>query len=185
MAVNQGIQNLATLVGNNQAQRQDLTNPIVLVSGFSGWGEAIFGTINYWGGFGDIPTALLHAGYTVIVVRIGPLSSNWERACEVYRQLSSGYVGEVMWREIDYNRTRTLTVDTEHLIPLLPFRQLQHQSTTARYIPPNMDIIGMAPPSEQCCMELSPAVGLGALGILFTFCVIPRAGILFECSSNS
>ncbi|RFU30456.1 hypothetical protein B7463_g5852, partial [Scytalidium lignicola] len=60
------------------------------VSGFSGWGEPIFGTVNYWGGFEDIPAFLQSAGYIVIIVRIGPLSSNWERACEVYRQLSYG-----------------------------------------------------------------------------------------------
>lgn len=29
----------------------------------------------------------LGVGYPVIVVRIGPLSSNWERACEVFAQL--------------------------------------------------------------------------------------------------
>lgn len=60
-----------------------------IVSGFSGWGEALFGTFNYWGGFEDLPAALHAAGYTVIVVRIGPLSSNWERACQVYAQLIS------------------------------------------------------------------------------------------------
>ena len=63
---------------------------LFIVSGFSGWGEALFGTFNYWGGFEDLPEALHAAGYTVIVVRIGPLSSNWERACEVYAQLTSG-----------------------------------------------------------------------------------------------
>ena len=62
----------------------------MLVSGFSGWGEALFGTFNYCGGFEDLPVALHTAHYTVIVVRIGPLSSNWERACQVYAQLSAG-----------------------------------------------------------------------------------------------
>ena len=50
----------------------------------------MFGTFNYWGGFEDLPGVLRAAGYTVIVVRIGPLSSNWERACEIYAQLTSG-----------------------------------------------------------------------------------------------
>jgi len=59
------------------------------VSGFSGWSEALFGTFNYWGGFEDLPAVLHAAGYTVIVVRIGPLSSNCERACQVYAQLTS------------------------------------------------------------------------------------------------
>ncbi|KAH6967757.1 hypothetical protein BKA56DRAFT_597124 [Ilyonectria sp. MPI-CAGE-AT-0026] len=88
--MDQGIANLQALVNDVQNWAPDLANPIVLVSGFSGWGEPLFGTINYWGGFENIPAALQNAGYTVIVVRIGPLSSNWERACEVYRQISSG-----------------------------------------------------------------------------------------------
>ena len=63
------------------------------MSGFSGWGEALFGTFNYWGGFDDLPAILSRAGdpsgdgYPVILVRIGPLSSNWERACQAFAQL--------------------------------------------------------------------------------------------------
>lgn len=57
--------------------------------GFSGWGEALLGTINYWGGFEDLPDALQKLGYTVIVVKPGPISSNMERAYEIYAQLTS------------------------------------------------------------------------------------------------
>ena len=60
------------------------------VPGFSGWGAPLLGTLNYWGGVEDIPNLLLSRGYTVIVSSIGPLSSNWERACELYRQLTCG-----------------------------------------------------------------------------------------------
>jgi hypothetical protein len=66
--------------------------PSSTVSGFSGWGQALFGTVNYWGGFEDLPLALHNAGYAVIVVRVGPLSSNMERACEIWAQLTDpGY----------------------------------------------------------------------------------------------
>lgn len=57
------------------------------MTGFSGWNAALFDTFNYWGGFQNLPQLLADEGYAVIVVRIGPLSSNWERACEVYAQL--------------------------------------------------------------------------------------------------
>ncbi|PVH68536.1 alpha/beta-hydrolase [Cadophora sp. DSE1049] len=62
--------------------------PIVLVPGFSGWGRPFLGTVNYFGGFDDLPLALSQAGYIVIVVRIGPISTNRERACEIFAQLT-------------------------------------------------------------------------------------------------
>jgi triacylglycerol esterase/lipase EstA (alpha/beta hydrolase family) len=36
-----------------------------------------------------LPSILASAGYIVVVVRIGPLSSNQERACEIYAQLTN------------------------------------------------------------------------------------------------
>ncbi|KAK4108617.1 alpha/beta-hydrolase, partial [Canariomyces notabilis] len=62
--------------------------PIVLVPGFSGWGRPLLGTLNYFGGFSDLASALSTDGYTVVLVRIGPISSNRERACEIYEQLT-------------------------------------------------------------------------------------------------
>ena len=59
----------------------------ILVSGFTGWDGALFGTFNYWGGFKNLAEVLNEKDYPVIVVRIGGISSNWERACEVYAQL--------------------------------------------------------------------------------------------------
>jgi hypothetical protein len=89
---NRGLRNLQDLMDEVRSVRYkaDVSVPIVLVPGFGSWGEPLFGTFNYWGGFEDLPAALNAAGYTVIVVRIGPLSSNWKRACEVYAQLTSG-----------------------------------------------------------------------------------------------
>ena len=60
-----------------------------VVPGFSGFGDPLFGSINYWGGFEDLASALqLQTGVPVILPRIGPMSSNWERACELYCQLN-------------------------------------------------------------------------------------------------
>ena len=64
------------------------------VPGFSGWGAPLLGSLNYWGGVQDIPNLLMKQGHTVIVSSIAPLSSNWERACELYKELTCGkYVG--------------------------------------------------------------------------------------------
>ncbi|KAK4232856.1 Alpha/Beta hydrolase protein [Achaetomium macrosporum] len=85
---NTGIHNLRDQV--NQIHQMGLGPtriPIVLVPGFSGWGRPLLGTVNYFGGFEDLALGLSTLGYVVIVVRIGPISSNRDRACEIYAQL--------------------------------------------------------------------------------------------------
>jgi len=66
--------------------------PIVLVHGFVGWGPEEMVGYKYWGGFWDIEEYLEEQGFTVITVSIGPVSSNWERAVEIYYQLKGGQV---------------------------------------------------------------------------------------------
>lgn len=66
--------------------------PIVLVHGFLGWGPEEMVGYKYWGGFWDIEEYLEEEGFTVITVSVGPVSSNWERAVEVYYQLKGGQV---------------------------------------------------------------------------------------------
>ncbi|KAM5343760.1 hypothetical protein ACJ41O_012297 [Fusarium nematophilum] len=82
------LRNLATEV--SRIASDDKSVPIVLVPGFLGWGPPLFGAINYFGGVTDVPRRLVDEGYTVIVAPIAPISSNWERACELYRQLTEG-----------------------------------------------------------------------------------------------
>ncbi|UZP36767.1 hypothetical protein NXS19_004583 [Fusarium pseudograminearum] len=83
---NMGIQNLRDQV--NAIHNLPRTGyPIVLVPGFSGWGRPLLGTVNYFGGFEDLALGLSTLGYVVIVVRIGPISSNRDRACEIHAQL--------------------------------------------------------------------------------------------------
>ncbi|KAL2022642.1 hypothetical protein VTK56DRAFT_4986 [Thermocarpiscus australiensis] len=85
-----GREKLSDLV-NNLGQVNALrtnTHPIVLVAGFASFGDPFLGSINYWGGFEDLASALqAHMGVPVILPRIGPFSTNWERACELYCQL--------------------------------------------------------------------------------------------------
>jgi triacylglycerol lipase len=51
----------------------------------------------YWGGFYDIEEYLNNRGFEVFVVSIGPVSSNWDRAVEIYYQLKGG--------QLDYGKS--------------------------------------------------------------------------------
>ena len=66
--------------------------PIVLIHGFFGWGNDEMGSYSYWGGHKDIQKTLEDNGYRVFNVSVGPISSNWDRAVEVYYQLKGGQV---------------------------------------------------------------------------------------------
>lgn len=66
--------------------------PIVMVHGLFGWGnDELFG-INYWGGKNSLKTLLQNNGYKVFTPTIGSISSNWDRACELYAYLKGGTV---------------------------------------------------------------------------------------------
>lgn len=67
--------------------------PIVLVHGFAGWGrDELFG-FKYWGGLhGDYEKKLKTQGYEVYTATVGPFSSNWDRACELYAYIKGGTV---------------------------------------------------------------------------------------------
>lgn len=73
--------------------------PIVLVHGFIGWGRdepvipTPLGGLRYWGGFThDIEQYLRGQGLTVATASVGPISSIWDRACELYAQLVGSQV---------------------------------------------------------------------------------------------
>jgi triacylglycerol lipase len=69
------------------------TYPIMLVHGFAGWGrQELHGKFFYWGGFRDIQTDLINNGYETMTASIGPFSSNWDRACELFAQIKGGRV---------------------------------------------------------------------------------------------
>ena len=73
------------------ATRQNYA-PIVLVHGFSGWGRDEMLGYKYWGGLTDIQAELKANNYTTYTAAVGPVSSNWERACELYAQIKGGTV---------------------------------------------------------------------------------------------
>ncbi|MBK8972095.1 MAG: lipase [Hahellaceae bacterium] len=66
--------------------------PIALVHGFFGWGrEEVFGW-HHFGGFNDLQEILKSRGYHTVTPAVGPISSDWDRAAELYAQLVGGQV---------------------------------------------------------------------------------------------
>ncbi|EJP6471882.1 lipase [Clostridium botulinum] len=74
----------ATVVGNDY--------PIVMVHGCFGWGGNEGAGLYYWGGKESLTQKLTDKGYTVYSPSIGPVSSNWDRACELYTYIVGGTV---------------------------------------------------------------------------------------------
>lgn len=72
--------------------------PIVLVHGFSGWGRGELFGLQYWGGgfqvggARDFERQLTAAGYPTVTAAVGPVSSNWDRAIELFYQIKGGCV---------------------------------------------------------------------------------------------
>ncbi|MHA1733328.1 MAG: lipase-like domain-containing protein [Promethearchaeota archaeon] len=66
--------------------------PIVFIHGFGGYGPGECFGINMWGGLHSIPDELRARGYTVYELKVGPFSSNWDRACEAFAELKGGTV---------------------------------------------------------------------------------------------
>ncbi|MBD7910493.1 esterase/lipase family protein [Clostridium cibarium] len=95
---------LASTGSNNQSSNtakvstsNDIPNfnnnyPIVMVHGLCGWGNKEMFNENYWGGSSSLRELLISKGYTVFTPTIGPISSNWDRACELYAYLKGGTV---------------------------------------------------------------------------------------------
>lgn len=71
-------------------------HPVVLVHGFLGFGPEQFrhSAFNYWGGYGDIAARMrtYKGPHAVSVAGVGPVSTNWDRAAELYAQIKGGCV---------------------------------------------------------------------------------------------
>ncbi|GAB9470141.1 hypothetical protein Gpo141_00007394 [Globisporangium polare] len=77
------------------AQPASATNkfPVILVHGIAGWGRSELLGFKYWGGLhGDWQERLKGDGFDVRTAEVGPLSSNWDRACELYAYIKGGTV---------------------------------------------------------------------------------------------
>ena len=72
---------------DDQARSDD---PVVFVHGLLGWGQRdrIYRIMPYWGmTTGSLTDYLSAKGYETYAASVGPLSSAWDRACELYAQL--------------------------------------------------------------------------------------------------
>lgn len=83
--------------------------PFIFIHGLNGWGgaEGIDGIIPYWGATtGDLMDYLRSEGYECYSASVGPLSSAWDRACELYAQLVGTTVdyGEAHSKEHNHDR---------------------------------------------------------------------------------
>jgi triacylglycerol lipase len=71
-------------------------DPVVLVHGFLGFGPDQFREtgFKYWGGYHDIAAHMqLYKGpHAVYAASVGPISSNWDRAADLYAQIKGGCV---------------------------------------------------------------------------------------------
>ena len=67
-------------------------HPIFLVHGFMGWGRDELNNYYYWGGEIDLQQELQSQGFDVYTISVGPISSNWDRAIELYTQIKGGCV---------------------------------------------------------------------------------------------
>lgn len=75
----------STLLAENQY-------PIILVHGFMGWGGDEMSSYRYWGGKHDFEDSLRQRGFEVYTASVGPVSSNWDRAVELFYQIKGGQV---------------------------------------------------------------------------------------------
>ncbi|KAI8607314.1 Alpha/Beta hydrolase protein, partial [Chytriomyces sp. MP71] len=83
--------------------------PTVFLHGLAGWGEQrpILGFLNYWGGATQNLLTLTRAqGFTVVAPNMGPLSSNWERACEAFAQLTGSKTDYGVGRSVMFGHAR-------------------------------------------------------------------------------
>ncbi len=82
------------------------TCPVILVHGFSGWGPEEMEGYNYWGGRYDLRGYLEKRGFDVYVASVGPFSSNWDRAVELFYNIRGGQVDYGEDHSLAHNHTQ-------------------------------------------------------------------------------
>ncbi|MBO9151281.1 esterase/lipase family protein [Chitinophaga sp. GCM10012297] len=81
--------------------------PIIMVHGFGGIGPGdMLDKYRYWGGFDDIPKFLTESGYPAFAAKVGPFSSNWDRAVELYYYIKGGHVDYGRFHSGQYGHSR-------------------------------------------------------------------------------
>lgn len=80
--------------------------PIILVHGLTGWGKNEMLGYKYWGGLRDIEANLNNNGHRTYVATVGPVSSNWDRAVELYYYIKGGTVDYGAAHAKEHNHAR-------------------------------------------------------------------------------
>ena len=82
--------------------------PTIYVHGLMGWGEhdQIYAVTPYWGLTSDLMPYLTGKGYKSYAASVGPLSSAWDRACELYAQLTGTTVDYGAAHAAEYDHAR-------------------------------------------------------------------------------
>ena len=84
-------------------------DPVVFVHGLMGWGQraGINAVLPYWGMTTGSLTSYLNAlGYETYSATVGPISSAWDRACELYAQLTGTTVDYGAAHAAEYGHAR-------------------------------------------------------------------------------
>jgi len=70
------------------------THPVIFVHGFAGFGRSEGLGFHYWGGNTDLQELMIgtYPDQKFFTAAVGPLSSNWDRAVELYYQIKGGCV---------------------------------------------------------------------------------------------
>lgn len=97
------------IVPEDKSSSVDKTYPYIFVHGFLGWGEdeGIDQDLQYWGATScNLIKNISEEGYECYDASVGPLSSNWDRACELYAQLTGTKVdyGEAHSEKCNHSR---------------------------------------------------------------------------------
>lgn len=95
-----------SVMGFAQSDNKDI--PWIIIHGMNGYGENSekYESKPYWGKDDDMLTYLRADGYKVYAPTIGPMSSSWDRACELFAQLTGTVVdyGEAHSEKYGHNR---------------------------------------------------------------------------------
>ncbi|MGN7721687.1 esterase/lipase family protein [Chitinophaga sp. 22620] len=79
--------------GHKQTNARAANIPVIMVHGFGGISPGdMMDQYRYWGGWDNIPQFLTESGYPAFAAKVGPLSSNWDRAVELYYYIKGGQV---------------------------------------------------------------------------------------------
>lgn len=108
--------------GKNTASVKTYENsePFVFIHGWNGWGgdEGVDKLVPYWGATtGNLMEYLQSEGYECYSASVGPLNSAWDRACELYAQLTGTVVDYGEAHSAKFNHARFGRKYSEPMVP--------------------------------------------------------------------